>query len=105
MLMPTAGRLPGSGRTADVHEFCEARVLRRDREGGADAVAEAAVTAHVRTHGCPAPAVRPPVSRADLVRERLDGPTTLQAFTAGTLEAGERELIAPAAESVRSSTV
>ena len=89
MPMPTTGRLLGSGRTADVYEIDEAWVLRRDREGRGDAVAEAAVMAHVRAHGYPAPAVRPPVSRADLVMERLDGPTMLQALTAGALDAGE----------------
>lgn len=89
MLMPMVGRLLGSGRTADVYEIDEAWVLRRDREGWGDAVAEAAVMAHVRAHGYPAPAVRPPVSRADLVMERLHGPTMLQAFTAGALDAGE----------------
>ncbi|MDQ0683456.1 aminoglycoside phosphotransferase (APT) family kinase protein [Streptomyces achromogenes] len=89
MLVSTMGRLLGSGRTADVYEIDEAWVLRRDREGRGDAVAEAAVMAHVRAHGYPAPAVRPPVSRADLVMERLDGPTMLQALTAGALDAGE----------------
>ncbi|MEH0511657.1 phosphotransferase [Streptomyces sp. B21-079] len=89
LLASATGRLLGSGRTADVYEIDEAWVLRRDRNGWGDAVAEAAVMAHVRAHGYPAPAVRPPVSRADLVMERLDGPTMLQAFTAGTLDAGE----------------
>lgn len=88
-LASATGRLLGSGRTADLYEIDEAWVLRRDRNGWGDAVAEAAVMAHVRAHGYPAPAVRPPVSRADLVMERLDGPTMLQAFTAGTLDAGE----------------
>ncbi|WP_307055999.1 phosphotransferase [Streptomyces achromogenes] len=87
--MPVAGRLLGSGRTADVYEIDEDWVLRRDREGWGDAVAEAAVMAHVRAHGYPAPAVRPPVSRVDLIMERLDGPTMLQALTAGALDAGE----------------
>lgn len=83
------GRLLGSGRTADVYEIDEAWVLRRDREGFGDAVAEAAVMAHVRAHGYPAPAVRPSASRTDLVMERLDGPTMLQAFAAGELGAEE----------------
>ncbi|MDX3312304.1 phosphotransferase [Streptomyces sp. NPDC054884] len=87
--MPTTGRLLGSGRTADVYEIDEAWVLRRDRQGWGDAVAEAAVMAHVRAHGYPAPDVRPPDSPADLVMERLDGPTMLQAFAAGGLDAGE----------------
>lgn len=89
MPMPTTGRLLGSGRTADVYEIDEAWVLRRDRQGWGDAVAEAAVMAHVRAHGYPAPDVRPPDSPADLVMERLDGPTMLQAFAGGELDAGE----------------
>jgi aminoglycoside phosphotransferase (APT) family kinase protein len=72
-----------------VYEIGDAWVLRRDREGRGDAAAEAAVMAHVRAHGYPAPAVRPPASRTDLVMERLHGPTMLQAFTAGALDAGE----------------
>ncbi|MEU1190108.1 phosphotransferase [Streptomyces sp. NPDC005859] len=83
------GRLLGSGRTADVYEIDEAWVLRRDREGWDDSAALGAVMAHVREHGYPAPAVRPSGSRADLVMERLDGPTMLHAFAAGTLDAEE----------------
>ncbi|MEU2288783.1 phosphotransferase [Streptomyces sp. NPDC013178] len=83
------GRLLGSGRTADVYEIDEAWVLRRDRDGWGDAAAEGAVMAHVRAHGYPAPAVRPSGSRTDLVMERLDGPTMLQAFAAGALGAEE----------------
>ncbi|WP_242432486.1 phosphotransferase [Streptomyces sp. Root1310] len=83
------GRLLGSGRTADVYEIDAAWVLRRDREGWEDSAALAAVMTHVRRHGYPAPAVRPSGSRADLVMERLDGPTMLQAFAAGTLDAEE----------------
>ncbi|WP_426569618.1 phosphotransferase family protein [Streptomyces canus] len=83
------GRLLGSGRTADVYELDGAWVLRRDREGWGDAAAEGAVMAHVRAHGYPAPAVRPSGSRTDLVMERLDGPTMLQAFAAGALDAAE----------------
>ncbi|WP_327314680.1 phosphotransferase [Streptomyces sp. NBC_01235] len=89
--MPVTGRLLGSGRTADVYEIDEAWVLRRDREGWGDAAAEGAVMAHVREYGYPAPAVRtsPSCSRTDLVMERLEGPTMLQAFAAGTLDAEE----------------
>ncbi|MEH0579453.1 MULTISPECIES: phosphotransferase [Streptomyces] len=89
--MPVTGRLLGSGRTADVYEIDEAWVLRRDRDGWGDAAAEGAVMAHVREYGYPAPAVRPPSdgSRTDLVMERLKGPTMLQAFVAGTLDAEE----------------
>ncbi|MFF8318497.1 phosphotransferase [Streptomyces bobili] len=92
--MGTTGRVPGrllgSGRTADVYEIDAGWVLRRDREGYGDAAAEGAVMAHVRAHGYPVPAVRPPSgSRTDLVMERLDGPTMLQAFVAGALDAAE----------------
>ncbi|MGW6519829.1 phosphotransferase [Streptomyces sp. NPDC054962] len=83
------GRLLGSGRTADVYGIDEAWVLRRDREGWEDSAALAAVMTHVRRHGYPAPAVRPSGSRADLVMERLNGPTMLRAFGAGTLDAEE----------------
>ncbi|WP_406009239.1 phosphotransferase [Streptomyces sp. NBC_00637] len=85
------GRLIGSGRTADVYEIDDAWVLRRDREGREDPAVLAAVMTHVRRHGYPAPAVRPSPSgaRADLVMERLDGPTMLHAFGAGTLGAEE----------------
>jgi hypothetical protein len=86
-LEPATVRLLGSGRMADLYAIDDAWVLRRDREGRGDAAAEAAVMAHVRAHGYPAPPVRPPASHADLVMERLDGPTMLQALTAGTLDA------------------
>jgi aminoglycoside phosphotransferase (APT) family kinase protein len=74
-----------------VYEIDEAWVLRRDRDGWGDAAAEGAVMAHVREYGYPAPAVRPSPdgSRTDLVMERLLGPTMLQAFVAGTLDAEE----------------
>ena len=92
--MTTPGRVPGrllgSGRTADVYEIDEAWVLRRDREGSGDAAAVGAVMAYVREHGYPAPAVRPiGGGRTDLVMERLDGPTMLQAHAAGELGSQE----------------
>ncbi|UXY35572.1 hypothetical protein [Streptomyces albidocamelliae] len=40
---------------------------RRDREGRADAAAEAAVTEDVRRYGCPVPRSRPTGSGIDLV--------------------------------------
>lgn len=82
--MRSTGRLLGSGRSADVYEIDEAWVLRRDRGGGGDAAAEAAVMAHVRGHGFPAPGVRL-ATRTDLVMERLSGPTMLEAFGTGRL--------------------
>ncbi|WP_329277617.1 phosphotransferase [Streptomyces sp. NBC_01451] len=81
------GRLLGSGRTADVYELDEpAWVLRRYRDGHGDATAEAAVMEHVRGHGYPVPEVRT-ATRTDLVLERLSGPTMLEAFAAGLLDA------------------
>ncbi|MFJ8493654.1 phosphotransferase family protein [Streptomyces sp. NPDC094038] len=77
------GRLLGSGRSADVYELDEAWVLRRDRDGRGDAVAEGAVMTYVREHGYPAPRVRPTGSRTELVMERLSGPTMLAALLAG----------------------
>jgi aminoglycoside phosphotransferase (APT) family kinase protein len=82
--MRSTGRLLGSGRSADVYEIDEAWVLRRIRGGWGDATAEAAVMAHVRDHGFPAPGVRL-ATRTDLVMERLSGPTMLEAFVAGEL--------------------
>lgn len=55
------GRLIGAGRTADVYEAGAGWVLRRDRDGIGDAVAEGAVMEHVRAHGYPVPRVRPGV--------------------------------------------
>ncbi|MFD5013860.1 phosphotransferase [Streptomyces chartreusis] len=84
------GRLLGAGRTADVYELDEAWVLRRDREGWGDALAEGAVMAHVRDHGYPAPGVRlADSSGTDLVMQRLAGPTMLGALSAGIMGAEE----------------
>ncbi|MGV9896016.1 phosphotransferase [Streptomyces tendae] len=82
------GRLIGAGRTADVYEADAGWVLRRDREGTGDAVAEGAVMEHVRAHGYPVPRVRPGTTRSprtDLVMERLVGPTMLRACLDGAL--------------------
>ncbi|MGY1501278.1 phosphotransferase [Streptomyces sp. QTS52] len=81
------GRLLGSGRTADIYELDEpAWALRRYRDGYGDPAAEAAVMEHVRGHGYPVPEVRA-ATRTDLVLERLSGPTMLEAFVAGLLDA------------------
>ncbi|MFD9434074.1 hypothetical protein [Streptomyces sp. NPDC060002] len=69
-------------------------VLRRDREGREDSAALAAVMTHVRRNGCPAPAVRPSGSRADLVMERLDGPTLLHASARAPWTPARRALLA-----------
>ncbi|MDQ0952848.1 aminoglycoside phosphotransferase (APT) family kinase protein [Streptomyces phaeochromogenes] len=103
-----AGRLLGSGRTADVYALDDhhdhhdhnglgdrgrpgggAWVLRRYRDGYGDAPAEAAVMEYVRAHGYPVPRVRAADARTDLVMERLYGPTLVEAVAAGQLTAGE----------------
>ncbi|MFH8937503.1 phosphotransferase [Streptomyces griseosporeus] len=89
MPIPT-GRLLGSGRSADVYAIDEAWVVRRDREGWGDALAEGAVMEYVRGHGYPVPEVRLADStRTELVMRRSTGPTMLQALAAGTLTAEE----------------
>jgi aminoglycoside phosphotransferase (APT) family kinase protein len=72
------GRLIASGRSADVYEARDGRVLRRYRDGRpADRVArEAEVMAHARAHGVPVPEVFD-VAGCDIVMERADGPTML----------------------------
>ncbi|OPG01157.1 phosphotransferase enzyme family protein [Streptomyces sp. GKU 895] len=88
--MEITGRLIGSGRASDVYEVDEDWVLRRDREGYADALAEAAVMEHLRRYGYPVPEVRLDASsRSDLVMRRLHGPTMLAAFAAGRIDARE----------------
>lgn len=72
-----------SGRDADVYALDAHRVLRRYRDG-ADATAEAAVMVHLGALGYPVPHVYS-VDRAEMVLERLDGPTMLQALTTGQL--------------------
>ena len=72
------GRLIAGGRSADVYEAGDGRVLRRYRDGRpADRVArEAEVMAHARAHGVPVPEVFD-VAGCDIVMERADGPTML----------------------------
>ncbi len=82
------GRLIGSGRTADVYEIDAGWVLRRDREGYGDAVAEGAVMEHARAYGFPVPRVRvgrPGAPRTEMVMERLSGPTMLRAGLDGAI--------------------
>ncbi|MEV6945925.1 aminoglycoside phosphotransferase family protein [Streptomyces sp. NPDC051172] len=84
------GRLLGTGRVNDVYELDAGWVLRRNREGWGDALAEGAVMEHVRAHGYPVPRVRLSDSTpTELVMERLSGPTMLEACLAGPLGAEE----------------
>lgn len=79
------GRPLGTGRTADVYDLGDGRVLRRYRIDG-DTASEAEVIEHVRAHGFPAPRVDKAGGR-DLVMERVTGPTMLAALLAGDIGA------------------
>ncbi|NUR02661.1 MAG: aminoglycoside phosphotransferase family protein [Streptomyces sp.] len=86
----TTGRLLGTGRVNDVYELDARWVLRRNREGWGDALAEGTVMEHVRAHGYPVPRVRLSDSTpTELVMERLSGPTMLKACLTGSLGAEE----------------
>ncbi|MFB9239888.1 phosphotransferase [Plantactinospora siamensis] len=75
--------LLASGRDADVFALDERRVLRRYRHGG-DVRAEAEVMAYLAGRGLPVPTVYA-ADGADLVLDRLTGPTMLRALLAGEL--------------------
>ncbi len=72
-----------SGREADVFAIDAQRVLRRYRNGG-DVTTEAAFMAYAAELGFPVPKVYRAVD-TDLVMERLDGPTMLQAMITGDI--------------------
>ncbi|WP_433051603.1 phosphotransferase [Dactylosporangium sp. CS-033363] len=76
--------LLASGRDADIYALDERRVLRRYRRGG-DVTAEAATMRYVADHGFPVPRIYE-AEGADLVMERLEGPTMLQALGDNTLD-------------------
>ncbi|MEV7278657.1 phosphotransferase [Streptomyces sp. NPDC093111] len=85
------GELIGAGRTADVFALDEDRVVRRYRDGE-DATGEAVVMTYLTQHGYPVPRVWPGPVAAELVMQRLSGPTMREALVAGTLsgeQAGE----------------
>jgi aminoglycoside phosphotransferase (APT) family kinase protein len=75
------GPLLASGRDADVYAIDDDRVLRRYRDGG-DVAEEAAVMAYAGQRGVPVPAVYE-ADGADLVMQRLAGPTLREALLAG----------------------
>jgi aminoglycoside phosphotransferase (APT) family kinase protein len=81
MAEAVTGRLVGAGRSADVYEAGDGRVLRRYRDGRSPArvAREAEVMAHARAHGVPVPEVFD-VDGSDIVMERADGPTMLDAL-------------------------
>jgi aminoglycoside phosphotransferase (APT) family kinase protein len=72
------GPLIGKGRAADVYDLGDGRVLRRNRNGASTEL-EATVMRHLHLHGYPVPEVHD-ADGGDLVMERLDGPTMLDAF-------------------------
>jgi len=76
--------LLASGRDADVFVIDAHQVLRRYRDGG-DVTPEATIMVYVAGFGFPTPNVYE-ASGADLVMERLDGPTMTQALAAGDLD-------------------
>ncbi|WP_433296697.1 phosphotransferase [Actinoplanes sp. CA-030573] len=80
---PPHGEPFAAGREADVFALGPGRVLRRYRNGD-DATREAEVMAYVGGLGYPVPAVFS-AAGADLVMERLDGPTLAQAGLAGRI--------------------
>lgn len=75
------GPLIASGRSADVYDIGDGRVLRRYRSDGHDVEYEARVMAHVAERGYPVPEVFD-VGGRDLVMERVEGTTMLDALSA-----------------------
>jgi aminoglycoside phosphotransferase (APT) family kinase protein len=83
------GELIGSGRDADVYALDDSWVLRRNRDGRSQR-REAAVMAHLYAHGYPVPRIHPARDdRADLIMQRVDGPTLLDTALAGEIEVAE----------------
>ncbi len=79
------------GRDADIYSIDDEWVLRRYRNGH-PVRDEAEFMRHVARYGYPVPAVRD-VEGADMVLQRLDGPTLGDAAIAGDLSATEIGLI------------
>ncbi|HEY2563505.1 MAG TPA: phosphotransferase [Acidimicrobiales bacterium] len=80
--MDAPGELLASGRDADIFEFGPGRVLRRSRNDRS-MLAEAKTMDFVRSHGYPAPEVfEISDDGRDLVMERIDGPTMVDAGAA-----------------------
>jgi aminoglycoside phosphotransferase (APT) family kinase protein len=83
------GKLIGAGRSADVYDTGNGRVLRRYRDGRNPAWVdvEAQVMGHARTFGVPVPEVFD-VSGSDIVMERVTGPTMLDVMARRPWTAG-----------------
>ncbi len=82
MSVEAPGALIGAGRNADVYDIGGGRVLRRYRDGRdpRDVELQAQVMRHARAFGAPVPEVFA-VSGPDIVMERADGPTMLEALS------------------------
>jgi aminoglycoside phosphotransferase (APT) family kinase protein len=82
MSVEAPGALIGAGRNADVYDIGGGRVLRRYRDGRDPraVVLQAEVMRHARAFGAPVPEVFE-ASGPDIVMERADGPTMLQAVS------------------------
>ena len=85
----TTGEVIGTGRSADVYDIGDGRVLRRyrDRRPAARVVTEARVMEHAREAGVPVPEVFD-VSGSEIVMERVTGPTMLAALARRPWTAG-----------------
>jgi aminoglycoside phosphotransferase (APT) family kinase protein len=73
--IPEPGALVGTGRSADVFELGDAKVLRRYREPR-DTEREVATMEYARQHGYPVPAARA-LSDTEIAMERVTGPSML----------------------------
>ena len=84
------GELIGSGRDADIYALGDNWILRRNRDGRSQRE-DAAVMAHLHAHGYPVPEIRPARddSPADLIMQRVEGPTLMDAVLAGQVDAAE----------------
>jgi hypothetical protein len=71
------GPLISQGRSADVFDLGDGRVLRRYRDPDHGCESEAAVMAFARSHGIPVPELFD-AQGPDMVLERVDGPTMLE---------------------------
>jgi aminoglycoside phosphotransferase (APT) family kinase protein len=82
MAVEAPGALIGAGRNADVYDIGGGRVLRRyrDERDPREVELQAQVMRHARAFGAPVPDVFE-VSGPDMVMERADGPTMLEAMT------------------------
>jgi aminoglycoside phosphotransferase (APT) family kinase protein len=84
------GELIGSGRDADIYALGDSWILRRNRDGRSQRE-EAAVMAHLHAHGYPVPEIHPARDDcpADLIMQRVQGPTLMDAVLAGQVDAAE----------------